>query len=92
MKDYDFINKIEDMVEKRRRADPLQQEMDRLLNEIYPIETIGNVYKLGYCHAFAVLKKDFSKYFCEYDQEIVSEIIRNIRKDKVMDEIINKLL
>lgn len=70
----------------------LQKHIERLLKEIYPIKTIENVYKLGYCYTFAVLKKDFSKYFCEDDQKIVDEIIRNIKKDKVMDEIINKLL
>ncbi len=92
MKDYDFINKIEEMVEKRREMNPLQQEYNRLLNEIYPLETIENIYRLGYCDMLTTLKKDFSKYFCKDDQEIIDEMIRNARKDRAIDEIISKLL
>lgn len=93
MKDYDFINKIEDIVEKRRKANPLQQEYNRLVNEIYPIDTITNIYKLGYCDMLVNLKKNLSKYFCKDDQEVINEIIRLTRKEsKEMDEMIGKLL
>lgn len=92
MKDYDFINKIEEMVEKRREMNPLQQEYNRLLNEIYPLETIENIYRLGYCDMLTTLKKDFSKYFCKDDQEVIDEIIKFARENKVMDEMIDKIL
>lgn len=92
MKDYDFINKIEEMVEKRRKMSPLQQEYEKLLNEIFPIEATANIYRLGYCYMLVSLKKDLSKYFCKDDQKIIDELIKNTRKDKTMDEMIDKLL
>ena len=82
MKDYDFINKIEDIVEKRRKANPLQQEYNKLLNEIYPFETIEKFYKLGYCYMLIILKKELSKHFCKNDQKIIDEII-NLQEKKI---------
>ena len=60
MKDYDFISKVEEMIEERRRGNPLQQEYNRLLNEIYPVEAIESIYKLGYCYMLVSLKKALS--------------------------------
>jgi len=91
MKDYDFINRVEEIVEKRRMANPLQQEYSQLINQIYPIKAIENVYMLGYCYMLTTLKKDFYKYFCEDDKKIIDEIIKSVRKSKDMDEILNKL-
>ena len=92
MNDYNYLNKIEEMMEQRRKENPSKQEFDRLVNEIYPIKTINGIYILGHCNALAYLKNDLYKYFCKSDQYIIDEIIRITRDDKDFNEILDKLI
>lgn len=40
MEDTKYLNKIEEIINKKREANPLQQEYNKLFNAFYPTEMI----------------------------------------------------
>lgn len=92
MEDTKYLNKIEEIINRKREANPLQQEYNKLFNAMYPTEQFENIFKLGYAHAISFLKNDVSKYMCKNCNDYIDTIIKCNRDDKVLDDYFNKLL
>lgn len=92
MEDTKYLNKIEEIINRKRKANPLQQEYNKLFNAMYPTEQFENIFKLGYVYALSFLKNDVSKYMCKNCNDYIDTIIKCNRDDKVLDDYFNKLL
>jgi len=90
--DSEYLNMIEEIMEKKRQANPLNQEISKLFNKMYPSDQFYNVFKLGYVHALSTLKNDVSKYFCKDCNEYLDMIIKVNREDETTNEYFEKLL
>jgi hypothetical protein len=87
-----YLNEIEEIINRKRKTNPLQQEYDKLFNAFYPMEEFYNVFKLGFVQALSIMKNDVSKYMCKDCNECLDIIIKSNRNDKVLDDYFNKLL
>lgn len=90
--DKEYMNKIEEIMEERRKANPLNQEMNRIFNEIYPVDKFYSVFKLGYAYMAATLKNDLYKYLCKDCKDYIDAIIKSTKEDKEIGDFLNKLL
>ncbi len=92
MEDIKYLNQIEDIINEKRKSNPLQQEMDKLFNTMYPSEQFINVFKLGYVYALTGLKNEVSKYMCKDCNECLDTVIKCNREDQVISDYFEKLL
>ena len=92
MEDTKYLNKIEEIINRKRKANPLQQEYNKLFNAFYPTEQFENIFKLGYVYAISFIKNDVSKYMCKDCNDYIDTMIKSNRDDKVLDDYFNKLL
>lgn len=90
--DKDYLNKIEEIMEQKRKADPLNQEMNKLFNEMFPIKQFENVFTLGYAYAFSVLKNEISKYMCEDCNEYIDAIIKTGKNNEFLNNYFGKFI
>lgn len=92
MKDLEFISKIEEITKQRREEDPIQREVNRLYNLIYPKEAIEGFYILGYCTAVAHIKNDIYKYLCNEDKEYIDLLVSSTKETNGYKEVLEKLI
>ena len=92
MEDTKYLNEIEEVINRKREDNPLQQEFNKLFNAMYPTEQFENIFKLGYVYALSFLKNDVSKYMCKNCNDYIDVMIKSNRDDKVLDDYFNKLL
>lgn len=90
--DDKYISRIEEIMEERRKANPLNQEMNRLFEEMFPTDKFNSVFKLGSAHAIATFKNDLYKYFCKDCKDYIDLLIKSYKEDKEMCEMLNKLI
>ncbi len=90
--DYEYLSKIESIMQRRRKKDPLQQEIDRLFTEMYPVEQFMKVHKLGIAHALATFKNHLTEHFCKDCNYVIDEVIKFNKEDKEINEFLIKLL
>jgi hypothetical protein len=92
MNDYEFINKIEEITERRRKEDPVQQEMTKFTEMLYPSKALLGIYSLGYCSMLKMLKENLYQYFCKEDKELFDELVNVLKQNDDFKEILEKIL
>ncbi len=92
MKNSEYISKIENIVLEKWKENPLQQEFDRLFEEMYPVKQFENIYKLGAANMLATFKNYLDKHFCKDCRYVVDEVIKFNKQDREMNEFLIKLL
>lgn len=86
------LNKIADAMEYRRSKDPLNIEMTKLFNDIYPTEKIYRVFKLGQANMLSFFKNELYKYLCKDDKDYLDGIIKSCSNDPEMKGFLDKLI
>ncbi len=90
--DREYLNKIEKLIEERRNEEPIQKEINKLFNEMFPTKQFEKVFMLGYAHALATIKNEMYKYFCKDCKEYIDILIDFSKKDGVLADSLNKLI
>jgi len=84
-----YLNKIEEIIEQKRKADPFCQEYNKLFNEIFPVKQFEDVYRLGSAHMLSFIKNEMSKYLCRDCNEYIDELIKVSRTNEITDKYLN---
>jgi hypothetical protein len=90
--DQDYLNKIEEIIQHKREADPLNQEATKLFNKMFPVEQFEDVFLLGYVYALSDIKNNVSKYLCKDCNEYINALIKAYRNNEVMNKYLNKFI
>lgn len=90
--DKDYLNRIEEILKQKRQANPLNQEANKLFNEMFPVKQFEDVFKLGMVYMLSNVKNDVSKYLCRDCNDYIDAIVEVNRSDKVMNKYFDLLI
>ena len=90
--DGETISKFEEILEYRRSQNPLNVEMNRLMNAVYPYEKLHSIFKLGTAQMLALFKNEVYQYMCSEDRDYVDTIIKANLDDPEMKGFLDKLI
>lgn len=90
--DKEYLDKIEELIEERKNEEPIQKEINKLFNEMFPTEQFEKVFRLGYAYALATIKNEMYKYFCKDCREYMDILIDGNKKDSKLSDPLNKLI
>lgn len=90
--DSETINKFEGILEYRRNQNPLNVEMNRLMEDVYPYKKLHSIFKLGQASILSALKNDVYKYMGKDGQDCIDLIIKENCNDEEMKEMLDKLI
>ena len=88
----DYIERIENIMEERKRKDPLYVEYDRIINKMFPIKDVEEIFTLGRVYMLSTIKKDMYKYMCKDCKEYFDLLIESCKKIDNMKDVVNKLI
>jgi hypothetical protein len=89
--DTKYIEKIENILEIRRKENPLKVEADRIWNNIVPSKELNELFVLGRISMLADIKKHAYQYMCKDCKEIIDLFIKQYQTDNEYKEMANKL-
>jgi hypothetical protein len=90
--DAEIISKFEEILAHRRSKEPLNVEMNRLMNDIYPYDKLHSIFKLGSAQMLAVFKNHVYKYMCKDDRDYIDAIVKANLDDQEMKGFLDKLI
>jgi len=90
--DSEIIRKFEDILEQKRSKEPLQMELNRAMEEIYPYKKVYSVFKLGQASILSLFKNNVYQYMCNDDKDYIDAIIKSQEDDAEMKELLDKLI
>lgn len=90
--DSETISKFEEILEHRCSQNPLNVEMNKLMNDIYPYEKLHSIFKLGSAQMLAIFKNHVYRYMCNDDKDYVDAIIKANSEDPEMKGFLDKLI
>jgi hypothetical protein len=88
----EYIERIEDIMEERKRKDPLYVEYDRIINKMFPTKEAEEIFTLGRVHMLSTIKNNMYKYMCKDCKEYFDILIESCKKTDNIKDMANKLI
>jgi hypothetical protein len=90
--DKETIRKFEEIIEQRRQHDPFNVEFLKIVNSIFPIDKLYDMFKFGEVNMLSIFKKYFYDSMDKYDKKMLDDIIEEFKKDNIMRGYIEALI
>jgi hypothetical protein len=90
--DKDYLNRIEEIMEFRRKENPINQEVTNLFNDMFPTKQFESVLRLGYAWALSDIKNHVSPYMCKDCNKYIDEVIKVNKTEEVMKKYLDRFI
>lgn len=84
--------KLEEARIYKENKKPINIEINKLFNGIFPYDKLYSIFKLGQANLITTLKNDCWNCFDEYGKELIDKIIEADSEDEEMKYFYKKLL
>jgi hypothetical protein len=90
--DKETIRKFEEIIEQRRQQNPFNVEYLKIVNSIFPVDKLYDMFKFGEVNMLSIFKKYFYDSMNKYDKKMLDDVIEEFKKDNVMRGYIEALI